>query len=327
MSNHVFPLDPTTYQRHAIHSQERQWAETNCYVDVWIELLHAWGFEPIAALPFTLTADFEGDQWTFFKFPHADLYQLFGLEIQELMIWRSLVKHIEEQVSLGRPILVELDSFYLPDTAGTAYQREHVKSTVAIIDIDTANQRMGYFHGQGYYHLSGADYVNVLHLSGVPHPSVLPPYVEIVKRHEIAPPTEEALTQTSVERLQSELQKLPDANPFEKFKPRFETDLQWLAGEPLETFHQYSFATLRQFGACYELSATYLKWLQGRGIAGLETSIGVFDGLSSGAKTMQFQLARAMARKRTLDLSPIDQMASQWQLATDDLKSRFLTDD
>ncbi|WP_010587319.1 DUF1839 family protein [Schlesneria paludicola] len=327
MSNHVFPLDPTTYQRHAIHSGERQWAETNCYVDVWIELLHAWGFEPIAALPFTLTADFEGDQWTFFKFPHVDLYQLFGLEIQELMIWRPLVKHLEEQVSLGRPVLVELDSYYLPDTAGTAYQREHMKSTVAVIEIDPANQHLGYFHGQGYYHLSGDDFAKILHLSGFPHPSVLPPYVEIVKRSNALALVGEALTRASVDRLKVELHKLPAANPFHKFKPRFEADLQWLANEPIETFHQYSFATLRQFGACYELSATYLKWLQARGIARLERAIDVYEGLSSGAKTMQFQLARAMARKRTLDLTPIDQMATQWQLATDDLKSLFLLAD
>ena len=86
MTKSVFALDPGNYQRHVIHAQERQWAETNCYVDVWIELLHAWGFEPIAALPFTLAIDFEGDQWTFFKFPHADLYSLFGLDVQELQI-------------------------------------------------------------------------------------------------------------------------------------------------------------------------------------------------------------------------------------------------
>ena len=54
MITQVFPLDPRGYQRHAIHAEERQWAETNCYVDVWVELLHAWGFDPIAALPFTL---------------------------------------------------------------------------------------------------------------------------------------------------------------------------------------------------------------------------------------------------------------------------------
>ncbi len=323
MRKQVFPLDPNGYQRHAIHAQERQWAETNCYVDVLIELLHAWGYEPIAALPFTLTIDFEGDQWTFFKFPLSDLDELFSLDVQELMIWRSLAGHIDEQVGLGRPVLVEMDSYFLPDTAGTTYHREHGKSTIAVIEIDLIEKQLGYFHGQGFYQLAGDDFVNVLHLSGVPHPSVLSPYVEIVKRRSVNRLTDDELTQASLRRLSAELANVPEVNPFEKFRPRFEADLIWLANEPIETFHQYSFATLRQFGACYELTATYLRWLQERKVAGLERTVELFDGLSNGAKTMQFQLARAMARKRTLDLTPIDQMAMTWQTAMRELKSRF----
>ena len=60
-------LDPKTYVPHALHQGERSWAETNCYVDLWIEVLHANGMEPLACMPFTVEIDFEGDQWTFFK--------------------------------------------------------------------------------------------------------------------------------------------------------------------------------------------------------------------------------------------------------------------
>src|SRR4029079_5336026 len=183
---------------------------------------------------------------------------LFGIEVQELMIWRPMVVHMEEKVRQGRPILIEMDSYYLPDTTGTAYQREHVKSTIAVIEIDVANRRLGYFHGQGYYHLSGDDFTNVLHLSGVPHPSVLPPYVEIAKRRTDKELRGDALTSASLNQLSVELAKVPQVNPFHRFKPQFESDLQWLANEPLETFHQYAFATLRQFGACFELAGTYL---------------------------------------------------------------------
>ena len=55
------PLSPATYARHPLHLADRGWPESNCYVDLWIELLHAHGHEPLAALPFTFTADFEGD--------------------------------------------------------------------------------------------------------------------------------------------------------------------------------------------------------------------------------------------------------------------------
>ena len=324
MTKHVFLADPVGYQPHLIHTRERDWAETNCYVDVLIELLHGWGFEPIAALPFTIAIDFEGDQWTFFKFPDADLRELYGLDIQELAVWRPLVAHIEEQVGLGRPVLVELDSYYLPDTAGTAYQREHVKSTVAIIDIDVAGQRVGYYHGQGFYHLSGDDFEKVFRITGPNGPEMLPPYFEFVKRRVNGALTGRDLVDKSLTLLRRELTTLPEVNPFEKFQVRFAADLDWLAQAPLEVFHQYSFATLRQFGACYELAATYIQWLQAHDIAGLEEPAVAFAKLSSTAKSMQFQLARAMMRKKPLDLAPVHEMANVWNAAMDHLKLRLL---
>ena len=147
----ILPLNPTNYTRHCIHQGDRNWAETNCYVDVLVELIHSLGFEPLAALPFTLTIDYEVDQWGFFKFPHKDLFELYGLEIQEFNPWRNLPELIEQQVLAGRPVLVEMDSYYLPDTQGMAYKLAHVKSTIAVNKLDRAQEVMGYFHNQGYY--------------------------------------------------------------------------------------------------------------------------------------------------------------------------------
>jgi hypothetical protein len=324
MRKQVFPLDPGTYQRHLIHTQQRGWAETNCYVDVWAELLHAWGFEPLAALPLTVAIDFEGDQWTFFKFRLADLNELYGLDVQELAVWRPLAAHVEEQVGRGRPVLVELDSYYLPDTAGSAYRREHVKSTVAVIDIDVPNRQLGYFHGQGYYQLSGDDFAQVFRLEAAANTPMLPPYVEFVKRRPQAALAGEALVRASANLLRRQLEQLPEANPFEQFKPRFAADLDWLTHAPLEVFHQYSFATLRQFGACYELAATYLGWLQAHDVADFEPAIAALTALSTGAKTMQFHLARAMVRKKALNLSAIDDMAAAWRAATGHMKFKLL---
>jgi hypothetical protein len=324
MSEQILALDPAGYRRHALHGPDRIWAETNCYVDVWVELLHAWGFEPLAALPFTLGIDFEGDQWTFFKFPHADLQDLFGLDVQELAVWRSLVSHVEEQVALGRPVLVELDSYHLPDTAGSAYRTEHVKSTVAVVAIDAACRRLGYFHNQGYYHLEGEDFARAFRVGGPPDPAALPPYVEFVKRRARPLPAGDELVRASLGLLRRRLGLLPESNPFPRFRARFEADLRWLAGEPLPTFHQYSFATLRQFGACYELAATYLDWLGPRAGLSLGRPAGAFREIATGAKTLQFHLARAMARKKPLDLSVLDRLADAWSAATADLQSTLL---
>ena len=42
----VAALDPATFARHRIHTAERDWAETNCYTDVMVELLRRVGLEP-----------------------------------------------------------------------------------------------------------------------------------------------------------------------------------------------------------------------------------------------------------------------------------------
>jgi hypothetical protein len=323
MTKRVLALDPQTYRRHPIHGEGRLWAETNCYADVWIELAHALGYEPNAALPFTFAIDFEGDHWTFFKFPLEDLYELFGLHVQELLIWRSLATHLEEQIGRGCPVLVELDSFHLPDTAGSAYKLTHVKTTVGAVEIDIERQLLGYFHSQGYYHLRGDDFLDALRLRDPHDPAVLPPYAEFVKIRDGPNGGGKQFVQKSLTLLKRHLQLAPTANPFIRFKRRFEQDLGELLQDSLDTFHQYSFATLRQYGACYELSATYLRWLEEQGERGLEDITAAFLNLSEGAKAFQFQLARAMARRKLLDLSPLDCMAEQWEQGMSGLRARY----
>ena len=46
----LFGHDPASYEPHLLHAGGRQYHETNCYADVLIELLHARGDEPLAAM-------------------------------------------------------------------------------------------------------------------------------------------------------------------------------------------------------------------------------------------------------------------------------------
>jgi Domain of unknown function (DUF1839) len=320
----LVPLDPATYRRHSLHTDPRAWPETNCYSDVLIELLHALGREPIAGLAFTLAIDFEGDQWTFFKFPHADLLELYGFDIQELAVWRTLTDHIADLVAAGRPVLVELDSYFLPDTVGSVYRRAHVKSTVAVNEIDPAAGRLGYFHNQGYYTLEGADFSEIFQVGGLVNDRMLPPYFEYVKiRSDYVAPSAQVLLERSLVTLNRHLSRAPTDNPFARFRTGFRKDLDWLMSSGLETFHAYSFATLRQYGACYELSETYLRWLSGQGVEGLTEAAAAFQSIAQGAKAFQFNLARSMARKRPLDLSPLEAMADQWGQGMSLLRRRF----
>src|SRR5690606_8914912 len=99
----VFPgADPQTFRPHALHDAERMWPETNCYVDLWIEVLNAFGTEPEAMLGFSLTPDFEGDQFTFFKVPLEDPEALYGIRCTELAIFDKVESHIATQIARGR---------------------------------------------------------------------------------------------------------------------------------------------------------------------------------------------------------------------------------
>jgi len=320
----IAALDPATYRRHALHGGERTWPETNCYTDLLIELVHGLGHEPLAMLPFTLAVDFEGDQWTFFKPPHAALYELYGMDVQELAVWRPLAGHVAEQVGAGRPVLVELDAFYLPDTAGTAYRLAHTKTTVAVNEIDVEGRRLGYFHNAGYWRLAGDDFAEAFQLAGAPHDRVLPPYVEFVRRRPgFAAPRGAALVDASLALLRGQLEGVPRANPFPRFKARLAADLEWLAASPLERFHAYSFANLRQYGACFGLAEAHLAWLGAHGVGGLEAAAAEFRDIAQAAKALQFQLARSMSRGKPLDLAPLDAMGEAWRRGMERLQDRL----
>lgn len=321
MKTSILPIDPASYVRHRLHGEDRDWIETNCYVDVWIELLHALGHEPIAALPFTFGIDFEGDQWTFFKYPLADLYDLYGIDVQELNIWRSLIDQVEEQVRLGRPVLVEVDSYYLPDTAGTSYRTAHVKTTVAVQELDQAAHHLGYFHAQGYYHLAGEDFVRIFRLDIEGNDDGwLPPYVEFAKLDPARRPSPGEVLAGSRALLTAHMKRRPVSNPVVAFRRRFDEDLAWLKEQTLESFHQYSFATLRQIGACAELASTYLHWLADQDAPEFTPVAGEFAGLSGASKTLQFKLARVVGRKRELDFTPmLDEMETRWSRGMEQL--------
>lgn len=308
MAKLVAGLDPARYTPHFIHDETRAWAETNCYVDLWVETLHGLQLDPVAGLAFCVTIDLEGDQWTFFKYPVIDLEQLYGLEIIELNPWRALVDQIEEQVSLGRAVVVELDAWFMPDTVGNTYHAEHQKTSITVESIDKEARRLTYFHGAGYWALEGDDFDGIFRLGpqipGVVH---LPPYVEVAKLGRRPALTGKAQVDAALSQLRRHLARRPKLNPFIAYADKFQRDLVWLREADLATFHAYAFATMRQFGACFELLATFCRWLNERLPApneDLANAATDFDEISNMGKTMQFKLARAV-RGKPVDFAPL----------------------
>ena len=97
-----------------------------------------------------------------------------------------------------------------------------------------------------------------------------------------------------------------------------------LSTEPLESFHTYAFATLRQFGAAFELAAEYLRWLERHGEAGLTPAAGRCDAIAASAKTLQFKTARIVSTKKPFDATPIlDGMVASWDDVMSDLMGRY----
>jgi hypothetical protein len=315
----VRQLDPAAYVPHPTHQGERVWAESNCYVDLWTELLHANGFEPVACLPFTAGVDLEGDQWTFFKYPLADLYQLYGIDVFELNIWGSLLSHVEEQLRLGRPVIVETDAWYLPDTRGVSYRTEHTKTSIAIQMLDLSGQRLGYFHNAGYFELCGEDFAGTFGLEGR-----LPPYVEVAKLGARKPRVRADVAAASRELLREHLRRRPATNPFPRYAERFATDLEWLSGQPLEAFHRYAFSGLRQCGAAFELLSVYLRWLGAQGYPAPDEAVPAFEGISSSAKALQFKTARFVNTRKPFDPAALlAEMGAQWEAGMNALASRY----
>ena len=135
--------------------------------DMLIELLHARGHEPLAALG------------------HAGAHGLRGRPVDVLQAAargpRAAVRHRHPRdaalpaaaradrraARAGRTIIVELDSWYLPDTAATSYRTEHVKTSIAAEAIDRDGELLRYFHNTGCYELHGEDYRGVFRLGGL----------------------------------------------------------------------------------------------------------------------------------------------------------------
>jgi hypothetical protein len=285
--------------RHPLHQGERVWLETNCYVDLWIEMLHDYGYDPRAALGFTVLQDFEGDHFTFPKFSLDDIAQLYGLQAQELAVYDTLERHVLEQTRRGHTVIVEVDGFYLPDTRATSYQRTHTKTTIGIKRVDTLSRQLEYFHNAGSFALSGADYDGVFRLTPefTSNPNLLFPYVEFVKRNRSAL-CGPAIAQASANLLRTHLSRMPASNPISLWRRAFKDHVHAVLNRDVEYFHLYSFNLMRQLGANFELMSKYFAWLRERGFdlpANLEKDA---QHIASESMVMQFRLARSRLRGR-----------------------------
>lgn len=298
------------YQPHRSHRGERIWQETNCYLDLWIEILNALGHDPVPAFACALSADHDGAQWSFLKPDPEDLRSHYGLEVAEEALWRPVLDTVCSGPQRNLVHTVEVDSWWLPDTAGTDYRSAHVKTTIVPVSVDREAATMTYIHNAGIYELSGDDF------AGVFSAPELPPYVEQIRRVAIdpGPDVDRASLLRSARR---HLDRRAAGNPAQRLSASVDDALIWLAGAGLETFHAWAFATIRQFGATAEVAGDFADALRAADIPAAGQAAELFRSAASSAKTLQFKLART-ARGRAVDVAALKAvMADEWQRAVD----------
>lgn len=320
MRLNVLGLDAAGYRRHALHGEDKVWVEKNCYVDIWIEVVHALGCEPMAIIPFVAAIDFEGDQWTFFKPPHDELRDLYGIDVQELNCWRPLLEHAREFLGAGKLISTEADAWWLPDTQGTDYRNQHTKSTIVLADLDVEARRLGYFHNAGYFMLEGEDFERTFRIGAEPDPAFMPLFAEFIRINGVRKLAAADLAERSRALLARHLARPMQGNPVQRFADRFERDLPELQERGLAYYHAWAFASVRQLGAASELLAEYLRWLDAQPgaipahSATLHEAAAGYAKVSHGAKAFILKAARAVNSRRSLDAaSMFAEWAEAWQ--------------
>ncbi len=328
-------LQPGTYTRALPHAEDRLWPEKNCYVDVWIGLAHGLGLDPLAMMSFLIAIDFEGDQWTFYKPQHSELADLYGFDVQELTVWKPLLDHAVEHLGAGKLISTEADAYYLPDTSGTDYQRNHVKTTIVLVEVDTEAQRCAYFHNTGLHWMTGEDFRKVFRVDAPVDPTFLPLFAEVVRLDRVVQHATATLQSMAMLLLRRYFDRRPTHNPITKFGQRFAQELPALQSQGLAHYHAWAFATTRQMGSGFELAALHLAWLANAesGPASNVRSFAPFPGptlrsqalteasvalteISAGAKAFILKAARAVNGKKPLDVTEqFGQWAAAWNRA------------
>lgn len=288
----LLDLTPQTHRPHPLHAADRCWPETNCYLDLWIELLNALGLPPEPAMACAARQDFEGDQFGFTKIPLDDLERLYGLRVQELAIYDPVEAHIARQMARGRLCLVEVDPFALPDTAQAAYRRQHGKTTIGVNLLDAPARRLEYFHNGGYFAVEGEDF-DALFAPAPADGRPFRPYVEFTTLEPVRRAPAE-LRRLCAEHLERDLARRPTENPVRAFQATLPAMVQGLEGQPPQAFHDFAFHNPRLLGANFAMLGACLDWLSD----GADPRIATCRTIAETAKALQFHVARAAARRR-----------------------------
>ena len=262
--------------------------------------------------------DFEGDHFTFSKFPSEDLNLLYSVRVQELAIYDSLEGHLATQIERGRMPIVEVDGFFLPDTRGTSYRRDapRRRRSPSTCSIRPARRRRLFSQRRILFPRVATDYDGLLIDAGRRRRRPCYPYADFVKFgcHDDVGDLRAAARAL----LCKHVGERPTANPVAAFRSRIGEQAYAIAQKSPECVSrirvQHAAPARRQFRTAGEPS----RLARRRHEPLRRRRARVPSALSSGAKSFQFQLARAIARKRFDGLAAhLDPLVAHYDRALD----------
>ncbi|MDO4255062.1 MAG: DUF1839 family protein [Kocuria sp.] len=305
------------FQQHPLHQQDSLWSNTNCYLDVWIELLHGMGRRPEPLFAAAVAAETQVEQFEFLKIDHRDLEEVHGIRVGEYDVWTSLLEHVITQMRAGNLIIVEADAHWLPDTRGISYRIEHTKTSIVPLHVDREHQHLVYLHNEGLHELRGSDFEFVLgprRSEGI----VPSPYVELVRMERLTEANDDAAREHTIRLLRHHTHRAGTQNPAAELMDVLRARYEWLTTAGMDGYHALCFETTRQLGVVSLLGAEAVRF---SGVEQLQPAAEAFTAVSKEAKALQFQLARvARGRQSTTLETTMNTIVAQWARAASTLK-------
>ena len=313
-SSACFGLDPATYRPHALHAGERTYRETNCYTDVLIELLHARGDEPLAALGSHRAHGLRGRPVDVLQAAARATWSCSsGSTSTRCSPTGRCPRQIAEQLAAGRTLIVELDSWYLPDTAATSYRdraRQDARSpsrrsTATASGCATSTT-------PGCYELDGERLPGRRSaLGGGSADDVLPPYTELVAvRRRAAARRRGAARRGARAAAPSTSTRVRPANPVRALRRAARRAICRAARRATPPTTTPTRSRRSAWSApAFEIGASHVDWLLG---AAATSAAAALRRIVDGSKVLSFKLAR----RRPFDPEPaIDALAAAWDEA------------
>ena len=198
----------------------------------------------------------------------------------------------------GKLVSTEADAFWLPDTPGTDYRRQHTKTTIGIRRYRSRARDARLLSQRGLPPLEGDGLRALFRLDAPPDPAFMPLFAELVRTRRVMRLEEQELVRRSLSLLKKHVERRPRENPIRRFARDFAADIESLTQRGLGAYHTYAFATIPAVGSAFELGAEYLRWLGARGVADVDASAAVFDAISTTSKSLILKAARAVGRRR-----------------------------